>query len=188
LCHWTYYSKVKQKDLLQTQLETPIGRLTLVASPTGLRRVFFANLTDADKHFLDEVRSDENDEVLVQSVRQLSEYFSGQRRSFDIPLDLVGTDFQIQTWHALALIDYGATASYGEQARSIGRPRAVRAVGGANRCNPVPVVLPCHRVIGADGKLTGFAGGLDTKRWLLAHEGAHVFSSEEISKGQVLCN
>jgi methylated-DNA-[protein]-cysteine S-methyltransferase len=188
LRYWTYYSKVKQKDLLQLQLETPIGQLTLVASPTGLRRVFFARLSDADEQFLAAVSNDASSEILALASQQLSEYFSGQRRSFDIPLDLVGTDFQIQTWHALALIEYGATTSYGEQARSIGRPRAVRAVGGANRCNPVPVVLPCHRVIGADGKLTGFAGGLDTKRWLLAHEGAHVFGSEGKNKGQVLCN
>lgn len=169
-------------------LETPIGRLTLVASSKGLRRVFFANLTDADEQFLDAVRIDATHVVLARSAQQLTEYFSGQRRSFDVSLDLLGTDFQIETWQALALIDYGATASYSEQARSIGRPRAVRAVGGANRCNPVPVVLPCHRVIGANGKLTGFAGGLETKRWLLEHESVHKWKSEEASKGQLLCN
>jgi methylated-DNA-[protein]-cysteine S-methyltransferase len=179
---------VEQKDLRQVQLETPIGRLTLVASSKGLRRVFFAQLTHAEVQFLDGVRIDATHSALARSARQLSEYFSGQRRSFDIPLDLVGTDFQIETWQALALIDYGATASYSEQARSMGRPRAVRAVGGANRCNPVPVVLPCHRVIGANGKLTGFAGGLDTKRWLLEHESVHACGPKEISKGQLLCN
>jgi methylated-DNA-[protein]-cysteine S-methyltransferase len=179
---------VEQKDLQQMQLKTPIGRLTLVASSKGLRRVFFAQLTDADVQFLAAVPGDASSEVLALAAQQLSEYFSGQRRSFDIPLDLVGTDFQIETWQALAFIDYGATASYSEQARFIGRPRAVRAVGGANRCNPVPVVLPCHRVIGANGKLTGFAGGLETKRWLLEHESAHACGSKETSKGQLLCN
>lgn len=178
---------MEQKDLQQMQLETPIGLLTLVASPQGLRRVYFAQLTDAEVQFLEAVRVEVNNAVLALSAQQLSEYFSGQRRSFDIPLDLVGTDFQIETWHALALIDYGATASYSEQARSIHRPRAVRAVGGANRCNPVPIVLPCHRVIGANGKLTGFAGGLDTKRWLLEHESVHAFGLKEASKGQLLC-
>lgn len=170
------------------QLETPIGRLTLVASSKGLRRVYFAELTDADVQFLEAVRVDVKNAVLALSARQLTEYFAGQRRSFDIPLDLVGTDFQIETWQALSLIEYGATASYSEQARSIHRPRAVRAVGGANRCNPVPVVLPCHRVIGANGKLTGFAGGLDTKRWLLEHESAHVIGPKQTGKGQFLCS
>lgn len=170
------------------QLESPIGRLTLVASSEGLRRVYFAQLTHADVQFLDAVPSDAKNAVLVRTAQQLSEYFSGQRRFFDIPLDLMGTDFQMETWQALADIEYGTTASYSEQARSIGRPRAVRAVGGANRCNPVPVVLPCHRVIGANGKLTGFAGGLDTKRWLLEHESAHACGPKEIGKGRLLCN
>jgi methylated-DNA-[protein]-cysteine S-methyltransferase len=179
---------VNQKDLHRMWLDTPIGRLTLVASPKGLRRVYFPRLTDAEVQFVESLVVDTRSEVLTHCAQQLSQYFSGQRRSFDVPLDVVGTDFQIATWHALALIEYGATMTYGEQARSIGRARAVRAVGGANRCNPVPVVLPCHRVIGADGKLTGFAGGLETKRWLLEHESVHAVGVRKQNKGQLLCN
>jgi methylated-DNA-[protein]-cysteine S-methyltransferase len=179
---------VEQNALRQRQLETPIGTLTLVASTKGVRRICFAQLTESDEQFLDDVAVDAQHAVLVSAAQQLEEYFSGSREKFDLPLDLVGTEFQIATWNALALIDYGTTATYGEQARSIGRPRAVRAVGGANRCNPVPVVLPCHRVIGANGALTGFAGGLDTKRWLLAHENSHAFGQEIQSKGQALCS
>ena len=174
LRYWTYYSKVPQSTLRQLRLDTPIGTLTLVGSDQGVRRIYFAELTDSDVQFLDALPVDAQHSVLVSAAQQLEEYFSGTRQLFDLPLDLVGTDFQLDTWHALANIDYGTTATYGEQAHSIGRPRAVRAVGGANRCNPVPIVLPCHRVIGANGTLTGFAGGLDTKRWLLAHEHAHV--------------
>lgn len=179
---------MEQKDLYQMWLETPIGQLTLLASATGVRRIYFPQLTDSDILFLDSVPHDPHHEVLAMTAQQLDEYFSGQRRSFDVPLDVVGTDFQIATWNALARIEYGTTATYGEQARSIDRPRAVRAVGGANRCNPVPIVLPCHRVIGADGKLTGFAGGLETKRWLLEHESARVASKETSNESQLLCN
>jgi len=177
-----------QSTLRQLRLDTPIGALTLVGSDQGVRRIFFAQLTDSDVQFLDAVPVDSCHAVLVSAAQELEEYFSGERQLFDLPLDLVGTDFQLATWHALAHIDYGTTATYGEQARSIGRPRAVRAVGGANRCNPVPIVLPCHRVIGADGKLTGFAGGLETKSWLLVHEKAHVHGHDTQRKGQLLCN
>ena len=108
--------------------------------------------------------------MLDGAAAQLTEYFAGNRTAFDLPLDLVGTQFQTEAWHALAGVPYGTTVSYGEQARRLGRPAAVRAVGAANGRNPVPIVLPCHRIIGADGSLTGFGGGLDTKRWLLDHE------------------
>ena len=104
------------------------------------------------------------------AATQLDEYFAGTRRAFDLPLDLRGTLFQNRTWSALAELPYGTTVSYGEQARRLGVPRAARAVGAANGSNPLPIVLPCHRVIGANGALTGYGGGLDVKRWLLAHE------------------
>ena len=104
--------------------------------------------------------------------RQLAEYFRGERRTFEVRLAPEGTAFQRDTWSALATIPYGATISYAELARRVGRPRAVRAVGAANGANPLPIVVPCHRVIGADGSLTGFGGGLDTKRRLLELEGA----------------
>jgi len=105
-------------------------------------------------------------------ARQLADYFAGRRQDFDLPVDPPGTPFQRQVWAELARIPYGRTVSYGELARRVGRPAAARAVGAANGANPVPIVLPCHRVIGADGSLTGYGGGLPIKRALLALEGA----------------
>jgi len=113
--------------------------------------------------------------ILKAARVQLEEYFAGERTEFDLPLDLRGTEFQQSAWKALASIPYGETASYSEQAERIGRPRAVRAIGAANGRNPVSIVLPCHRVVGASGDLTGFAGGIETKRDLLAFE-ANVVS------------
>jgi methylated-DNA-[protein]-cysteine S-methyltransferase len=111
--------------------------------------------------------------VLDETAAQLEEYFAGERIEFDLPLDLDGTEFQRRCWLALATIPYGQTVSYGEQARRLGfGPAQARAVGAANGQNPLPLVLPCHRVIGADGSLTGFGGGLHVKRFLLEHEGA----------------
>ena len=111
--------------------------------------------------------------VLDEAARQLEAYFAGELVTFDLPLELDGTEFQRHCWLALASIPYGQTVSYGEQARRLGLgPEAARAVGAANGQNPLPIVLPCHRVIGADGSLTGFGGGLHVKRFLLEHEGA----------------
>ena len=145
-------------------VETPIGTLGLVGSEDGLVRVLWS----ADG--LDTSRSSA---VLDEAAAQLDAYFAGELVEFDLPLDLHGTDFQRRCWLALATIPYGQTVSYGEQARRLGLgPDAARAVGAANGQNPVPVILPCHRVIGADGSLTGFGGGLHLKRHLLEHEGA----------------
>jgi methylated-DNA-[protein]-cysteine S-methyltransferase len=145
-------------------LDTPIGPLGLVASDTGLRAVLF----DGRR-----IRPEGRSAVLVSAARQLEAYFAGELLTFDIPLELHGTEFQRSCWLALATIPYGQTVSYGEQARRLGlRSDAARAVGAANGQNPLPIVLPCHRVLGADGSLTGFGGGLDTKRFLLEHEGA----------------
>ena len=146
------------------RIETPIGTLGLVASERGLHRVLFAG-----------GRLEETGEgaVLDDAAAQLRAYFARELTSFDLPLDLDGTEFQRRCWLALATIPYGQTVSYGEQARRLGLgPDAARAVGSANGSNPLPIVLPCHRVIGADGSLTGFGGGLDVKRFLLEHEGA----------------
>ena len=110
------------------------------------------------------------DRHLAAAAQQLTEYFAGSRRTFDVALDPVGTPFQLVAWEALRAIPYGHTMSYGEQAVVLGDPRKARAVGGANRRNPISVIVPCHRVVGVSGALTGFAGGLDTKAWLLAHE------------------
>jgi methylated-DNA-[protein]-cysteine S-methyltransferase len=145
-------------------LDTPIGTLGLVGSDAGLSRVRFHARPST---------SAESCAVLDETVEQLEAYFAGELVDFDLPLDLQGTEFQRQCWLALATIPYGQTVSYGEQARRIGlgHDRA-RAVGAANGQNPLPIVLPCHRVIGADGSLTGFGGGLHVKRFLLEHEGA----------------
>jgi methylated-DNA-[protein]-cysteine S-methyltransferase len=148
----------------RTVVDTPIGPLGLVASETGLSGVLF----DARS-----LRPEGSSPVLAEAARQLAAYFDGELVDFELPLDLHGTVFQRQCWLALATIPYGQTVSYGEQARRLGLgPDAARAVGSANGSNPIPIVLPCHRVIGADGSLTGFGGGLHVKRFLLEHEGA----------------
>jgi O-6-methylguanine DNA methyltransferase len=113
-------------------------------------------------------------DVLDEAAAQLNDYFAGTRESFSVPLDLVGTPFQLKAWHALAGIQYGTTVSYADQARRIGHPTAIRAVGAANGRNPVAIFLPCHRIIGSDGSLTGFGGGLERKRYLLEHEAAQL--------------
>ena len=154
-----------------TTMPSPVGELTLVATTHGLRAVLWPD--DEDRVKLPEaMHEDSTCAVLVDARRQIGEYFAGQRTTFDLPLDLRGTEFQRAAWMALADIPFGTTASYGEQAARIGRPTAVRAVGAANGRNPVSIVLPCHRVVGSNGSLTGFAGGLDSKRLLLQHEGA----------------
>jgi methylated-DNA-[protein]-cysteine S-methyltransferase len=145
-----------------TVLDTPIGPLTLEAGEAGLRTVWFGTRPSTAGAPRGE------HPVLTAATTQLGEYFAGERREFELPLDVSsGTDFQREAWLSLAEIPYGETTTYGAQARRLGRPDAVRAVGAANGQNPLPVVLPCHRVIGADGSLTGFGGGLATKRALL---------------------
>jgi methylated-DNA-[protein]-cysteine S-methyltransferase len=144
-------------------VDTPIGTLGLTASERGLTSVRWnaRGLADDSSRLLDD------------AAAQLDAYFAGELTEFDLPLDLDGTEFQRQCWLALATIPYGQTVSYGEQARRLGLgPDAARAVGSANGQNPIPVILPCHRVIGANGSLTGFGGGLNLKRFLLEHEGA----------------
>jgi methylated-DNA-[protein]-cysteine S-methyltransferase len=148
-------------------LPTPIGQLLLVADAQGLREVWF----ETGKHRKAPNPAWRRDPSRVAFARvQLEEYFAGTRKTFELPLHPVGTTFQVNVWNALAKIPYGSTISYGELARRVGQPQAVRAVGAANGRNPLPIVLPCHRVIGADGSLTGFGGGLPTKRFLLAME------------------
>jgi methylated-DNA-[protein]-cysteine S-methyltransferase len=145
-------------------VETPIGRLTLVGGEAGLCAVLWP--AEAPP----EGASVASDVQLDAAAAQLDEYFAGRRTAFDLPLDLAGTEFQRRAWLALTSIPFGTTRSYAEQARRLGRPRSARAVGGANARNPLPIVLPCHRLVGADGGLTGFGGGLDVKRRLLEHE------------------
>ena len=156
-------------DVHFTYLETPIGRLLLAASARGLVRVGFPTGTRARGP---EPGWTASDEWLADPAQELVEYFAGERRAFDLRIAPRGTPFQHLVWSALAEIPYGKTRSYGDLARHIGRPAASRAVGAANGQNPLPIILPCHRVVGADGSLTGFGGGLAVKRALLALEQA----------------
>ena len=142
---------------------SPIGNLLLIANEEGLLEVHFPPALpprDAPRGY----------GRLSPVIRQLAEYFAGTRKQFDVPLALRGTTFQIEVWRALQQIPYGQTRSYTEIARWIGRPAATRAVGGANGANPIPIIVPCHRVIGMDGSLTGFGGGIAIKRRLLDFE------------------
>ncbi len=160
----THYSK---------QIESPVGVLTLVATDHSLaailwenddpRRVPLGGLVEAPDH-----------PVLVNAAQQLRAYFAGHRTTFDLPLEFAGTEFQRQVWSALLRIPFGETRTYAQIAQEIGHPKAVRAVGAANGRNPISIVAPCHRVIGANGTLTGFAGGLAAKAHLLSLEGAQL--------------
>ena len=159
-------------DLATASYPTPFGSLALSATAAGLRAVLW--LRD-DERRADAAGAEPGAaSVLAEAARQLDEYFAGARTSFDLQLELQGTPFQLAAWNALAEIPFGETRSYAEQAERIGRPAAYRAVGAANGRNPLSIVLPCHRVLGSDGSLTGFAGGLDAKRRLLDHERAVV--------------
>jgi methylated-DNA-[protein]-cysteine S-methyltransferase len=149
-------------------MDSPHGELTLVAGDNGLRAVLWPD--DEGRVPLPDSTPSPDHPVIAAAADQLREYFSGRRTEFDLPLDPRGTEFQMAVWRSLADIPFGETISYGEQARRIGRPTAVRAVGAANGKNPLSIVLPCHRVVGANGALTGFASGIDTKAALLDHE------------------
>ena len=156
--------------LLTTALESPLGRLRAFATDQGLRALLLPK-NDVESYRLDPKPVERPDHpTFARLARQLDEYFAGSRRPFDLPLDLVGTEFQRLAWNALQTIPYGATRSYSQQAIAIDRPKAVRAIGAANGRNPMSIVVPCHRVVGTDGSLTGYAGGIDVKRFLLAHE------------------
>jgi methylated-DNA-[protein]-cysteine S-methyltransferase len=158
-----------------TQIDSPVGRLTLAANE---RAVMVLTWGEASKNVArvaqlleraDEVEASDHP-ILDNCRQQLEEYFAGTRREFDLPLQPEGTEFQRSAWNVLRQIPYGSTLSYAEQAGRAGSPKASRAVGSANGRNPIAIIVPCHRVIGADGSLTGFGGGIDTKRWLLEHE------------------
>lgn len=160
-----------EKRYVYKMVDSPIGRLTLVATDEGLAGILWEN--DRPRRVrLNIEAEDKRHPVLIETERQLKEYFAGQRKEFAVKLDLAGTAFQRKVWNALLTIPFGETRSYGQIARQIGNPDAVRAVGAANGRNPVSIIAPCHRVIGSTGKLTGFAGGLDAKAHLLALEGA----------------
>lgn len=151
-------------------LRAPFGPLTVVAGQRGLRAVHIGEPDTLDDELGAAVESGPRHATLAVPLAQLREYLAGTRTRFDLRLDLRGTPFQVEVWRSLRKVPYGRTVSYADQARSIGRPNAVRAVGSANGRNPVPVVLPCHRIIASDGTLGGYSGGLQVKEWLLAHE------------------
>ncbi len=160
------------------ELATPIGPLTLVATGGFLSAVLFQAPPAPEQAGAELGRLDP--ESLAPARTQLAAYFAGERTTFDLPVAVVGSAFRRQVWAALTEIPYGRTASYGEIAAAIGAPGAARAVGLANHHNPVAVVVPCHRVIGSGGALTGYAGGLDRKRWLLAHEAAQTSHDNQL--------
>jgi methylated-DNA-[protein]-cysteine S-methyltransferase len=157
-----------------TRLPTPIGELTLTATDTALTAVYFPTSRHGPPpaERAGWIEDDGTHPLLARARTQLEEYFAGSRTRFDLPLEAAGSLFERRVWDALLAIPFGSTTSYGEVARRLGDPRATRAVGAANGKNPIPIIVPCHRVIGADGDLTGFGGGIERKRWLLAHEGA----------------
>jgi methylated-DNA-[protein]-cysteine S-methyltransferase len=152
-----------------TTMATPVGELKLVASDKGLSAILWEN-DDPKRVRLGELREDAAHPILLQTKQELTEYFTGARTVFTVPLDMAGTEFQRKVWAALLAIPFGETRSYGHIAREVGSPNAFRAVGAANGRNPVSIITPCHRAIGSNGTLTGFAGGLEAKRYLLALE------------------
>lgn len=143
-------------------VQSPVGDLTLTEENGALTGLYFGRLSLEGEEGLTA--------LLEKASRQLEEYFAGKRKQFDLPLSLWGTEFQRQVWAALRDIPYGETRSYGQIAQAVGRPKAVRAVGMANHRNPISIIVPCHRVVGADGSLTGYGGGLENKKFLLALE------------------
>ncbi len=157
-----------REALVSCHLESPLGTLLITGSEEGIRAI----------QFLDEkppaLPEEPLPSILAVCTQQLREYFAGQRRSFEVPLDLQGTPFQLRVWELLRHIPFGETRTYLDLALALGDPKAVRAVGAANGQNPVPIIVPCHRVIGQDGQLVGYGGGLWRKEWLLAHEGRPV--------------
>ena len=151
-------------------IPSPIGRLRLIASDEGLAAILWDNNHPPPAYLADLVENPAHP-TLLHAETELNEYFSRNRKSFSVPLDMRGTNFQKQVWEALLSIPFGETRSYGQIANQLGNPNATRAVGAANGQNPIPIIVPCHRVIGANGKLTGFGGGLQIKDHLLALEG-----------------
>jgi methylated-DNA-[protein]-cysteine S-methyltransferase len=150
-------------------LKTPVGEIKLVASDKGLAAILWED-DDPKRIQVREYTEKKEHSILLQTEQQLLEYFNGERKEFSVTLDFIGTDFQKQVWEALLTIPYGETRTYGQIADQLNNPKAVRAVGAANGRNPISIIAPCHRVIGASGSLTGFAGGLENKAILLKLE------------------
>jgi methylated-DNA-[protein]-cysteine S-methyltransferase len=172
-------------------VDSPIGRLMLTSDGTALTGLYMnvtRNKPTKQPILGDDWTQNATQGPLPVATRQLKEYFAGTRREFDLPLNMAGTEFQQRVWRELSKIPFGETRSYGQLAKRLGNPNGSRAVGLANGRNPIAIIVPCHRVIGADGSLTGFGGGLDRKEWLLTHEGRPVtgelaLGDERNSKG-----
>lgn len=163
--------KKTHQALVNAYWLSPLGLIHFAASDAGITHIGFVDQGNSNSKHNDNAQAGTADKPwLTLAVTQMQEYFAGQRSCFDLPLAPVGTAFQEQVWAALQSVDYGRTASYRDIAQAIGKPKAVRAVGAANGKNPIAIVVPCHRVIGSNGSLTGYAGGLERKQWLLAHE------------------
>ena len=154
-------------------IDSPVGKLTLVAREVKLAAVLW-EIEKANRVKLGAMEQNNKLPILCETERQLAEYFAGQRVTFELELDFAGTDFQKKVWRALLTIPFGETRSYSDIARQIGNEKAVRAVGAANGRNPISIIAPCHRVIGMNGTLTGFAGGLEAKQILLRLEGSGI--------------
>ncbi len=161
---------MKPIDALYSQLASPLGTLVLTSDGdalTGMRFVDQAHATPPSP----DARRDDAAAPFAEAARQLAAYFAGERRAFELPLAAHGSEFQLKVWAALVELPFGATTTYGALARRLGMPNAARAVGHANARNPLSILVPCHRVVGANGALPGYAGGIERKRWLLTHEG-----------------
>jgi methylated-DNA-[protein]-cysteine S-methyltransferase len=156
-------------SLVEVLFPSPVGALTLVASDRGLVAILWED-DDPARVRLSSREESHDHPMLAQTAQQLTAYFAGTLQDFTVPLDFRGTDFQQKVWAALCAIPFGETRSYGDIARAIGHPTASRAVGAANGRNPISIIAPCHRVVGTNGALTGFAGGVEVKRWLLDFE------------------
>jgi methylated-DNA-[protein]-cysteine S-methyltransferase len=161
-------------SLFYKTMESPVGKLKLVASDKGLVAVLWQNDRPSRVRLAEMVEDDQHP-VLLKAERELGEYFAGKRTEFSVPLDMRGTPFQKNVWEALLAIPFGETRSYGQLAKQLGNPNATRAVGAANGRNPLSIIVPCHRVIGSSGSLTGFGGGLETKAQLLDMEKPKLF-------------
>jgi methylated-DNA-[protein]-cysteine S-methyltransferase len=159
---------------MRTVMPSPVGALLLTATDAGLTGLQFETARHPSSEASPTGDARRAEEILDRTRMQLEEYFTRRRTRFELPLDLRGTPFQVRVWCALRGIEYGTTVSYAELARRIGSPAAFRAVGAANGRNPVAIIVPCHRVVGAHGDLTGFGGGIERKRWLLQHESASL--------------
>jgi len=167
---------------LYRDIQSPVGPLRIVADEDALLAILFLRNGAAPG----DAGTEGTTPVIDAAIGQLQEYFAGKRRDFELPLRPEGTDFQRAVWQALCTIDFGETRAYSDIARAVGRPDAVRAVGAANGQNPISIVIPCHRVIGKNGTLTGYGGGIDNKRWLLDHEKPSLFEATSAAPSSVL--